>query len=435
MIQDMSFPQNDPNFTSVNHGINVADFPTAWGSFDDTVALILSLPAGCLAATFDISAAYRLTPIRPDQQHHLCIYWEGLVYVDRAVMFGLASSAGVFGAVGDMLIAIYKRAGFTQILKWVDNFFVFRLPDQHWTEQEFMDLSGYFGVPWSLKKMRPLASVQRYIGFNWNLDSRTVALPPEKLSKTLSLLTQWLTAGERFLAREAASLHGKLVHISCIFPLIRPFLRGVASFALSFISPRAKLLVPPPLQADLSWVQFIIKNLPNEIPLAPRQPLDLQWWGDASTSFGIGIVLGRHWAVWKWAPGFKVGPRQEFNIGWAEAVAVELGLRLAISLNFLSSNCMAGHTFLVCSDNAGIVFVTNKGRSRSRETNMILKQVYLLQAQHRIRLKSMHVSSRENISDALSRGAVKEFLTGFPSVDTQISIPLPGHLSDKLVSL
>src|SRR5882672_3613161 len=205
-----------------------------------------------------------------------------------------------------------------------------------------MDLSGYFGVPWSLKKMRPLASVQRYIGFDWNLDSRTVTLPPEKLSKTLSLLTQWLTAGERFLAREAASLHGKLVHISCIFPLIRPFLCGVASFALSFISPRAKLLVPPPLQADLSWVQFIIKNLPNEIPLAPRQPLDLQWWGDASTSFGIGIVLGRHWAVWKWAPGFKVGPRQEFDIGWAEAVAVELGLRLAISLNFLSSDCMAG---------------------------------------------------------------------------------------------
>jgi hypothetical protein len=201
-------------------------------------------------------------------------------------------------------------------------------------------------------------------------------LPPDKLTKTLSLLTQWLTPGERFIARDAASLHGKLVHISCIFPLIRPFLSEIASFALSFKHPRAKLRVPPNLQADILWIQFIVKNLPNEMPLASRQPVDLQWWGDASTSFGIGIAVGRYWAVWKWAPGFKVGPRQEFNIGWAEAVAVELGLHLVISQHFLSDHCVAGHTFLVRSDNAGVVFVTNKGRSRSPETNKILKHVY-----------------------------------------------------------
>ncbi|KAJ7713418.1 hypothetical protein B0H16DRAFT_1274192, partial [Mycena metata] len=49
-----------------------------------TAQLILSLPPGCQAATFDISAAYRLTPIRPEQQNSLCLRWEGLVYVDRA---------------------------------------------------------------------------------------------------------------------------------------------------------------------------------------------------------------------------------------------------------------------------------------------------------------------------------------------------------------
>jgi hypothetical protein len=251
----------------------------------------------------------------------------------------------------------------------------------------------------------------------------------------LLLLEQWLTPGGSYLAHEAASLHGKLVHIPCIFPLIRPFLWGVASFAYNFQSPQVKLGVPPPLLADLSWVQFIIKNLPNEMPLASPEPVDLQWWGDASTSFGIGIVLGSHWAVWKWAPGFTVGPRQDFDIGWAEAVAVELGLRLAVSLGFLSDCPVGGHTFLVRSDNIGIVCVTNKGRSRSRETNKILKLVYLLQAQHRIRLKAVHVTSRDNISDALSRGAIREFLAGFPSVSICASIPLPDHLVGKLISL
>ncbi|KAG0691646.1 hypothetical protein DFH29DRAFT_785340, partial [Suillus ampliporus] len=46
--------------------------------------LILSLPPGCVAATFDISAAYRITPVQPCQQNSLCVFWRGVVYVDRA---------------------------------------------------------------------------------------------------------------------------------------------------------------------------------------------------------------------------------------------------------------------------------------------------------------------------------------------------------------
>ena len=116
------------------------------------------------------------------------------------------------------------------------------------------------------------------------------------------------------------------------------------------------------------------------MPLPSPLPVDLNWWGDASSSFSIGVMLGTYWAVWKWAPGFLVGPRRVYDIGWAEAVAVELGLRVAINRHFLSSGPVSGQTFLVRSDNAGIVFVTNKGRSRSWETNQILKHMYLLQA-------------------------------------------------------
>jgi len=177
-----------------------------------------------------------------------------------------------------------------------------------------------------------------------------------------------------------------------------------------------------------------MRILPNQIPLVPAQPTDIQWWGNTSTSFGVGITLGCHWAVWKWALGFKIGPLQDYDIGWAEAVAIELGLCLALDLGLLGKPSQCGHTFLVCSDNAGVVWVTNKGRLRSRETNKILKHVYLLQAQHQICLRSIHVSSHNNISDALSCGAVKEFLTGFPNINIQATIPLPSHLADKLIS-
>ncbi|OSC96152.1 hypothetical protein PYCCODRAFT_1333801, partial [Trametes coccinea BRFM310] len=55
-------------------------------------------------------------------------------------------------------------------------------------------------------------------------------------------------------------------------------------------------------------------------------PADIGWWGDASSSFGIGVVVSQFWGVWHYAWRVSVGPGQRFNIGWAEAVAVELGL-------------------------------------------------------------------------------------------------------------
>jgi hypothetical protein len=55
MIQDMSYLHTPSGVTSVNQGIDLDAFPTAWGSFDATTALILSIPTGCVAATFDIS--------------------------------------------------------------------------------------------------------------------------------------------------------------------------------------------------------------------------------------------------------------------------------------------------------------------------------------------------------------------------------------------
>ena len=124
MIQDLSFLWNDPRFSSVNSDINFDDFPTMWGTFNSTAKLILSLPDGCLAVTFNISTTYQMTLVDPKQQILLCIFWEGKVYVDRAVMFGLSSSAGVFGSIADMLVAIYWVAGFGPLTKWVDDFFV-----------------------------------------------------------------------------------------------------------------------------------------------------------------------------------------------------------------------------------------------------------------------------------------------------------------------
>jgi len=435
MIQDMSFPRNDPDISSVNAGIDSDAFPTKWGTFDSVSELILSLPPGCVAAAFDISAAYRITPIHPSQQRWFCVSWRERIFLDLAVAFGMASSAGVFGSIADMLVAIYEKAGFGPLRKWVDDFFAIRLPGQSWTEQDFMDLTAALGVPWSIEKLKPFATVQRYIGFDWDLDRKMVSLPTEKLAAILELMQQWILPNATFTASEAAHMHGKLVHIGCIFPLIRPFLRSIAFFAASFNSRKVKWHPRPSVITDIKWIYFIINESPNCRPLSDPTPIDIGWWGDASSSYGIGIIINHWWAVWRWAPGTRVGTGKDsqFDIGWAETVAVELGFRLGLTLGLLQPRENGRNKFLVRSDNLGVVSVLNKGRSRSDHTNTILREIYQLQARNNVRLQSVHVRSEENISDALSRGEITKFLSAFPTARRAPFLSLPAHLGRHLI--
>lgn len=389
-----------------------------------------------MAAAFDIAAAYRITPTKPTQQHVLCLSWRNKVFVDRAVSFGMASSAGVFGKVADLLVAIYKATGIEKVLKWVDDFFVVRLPGESWSERDFIEITRVLGVPWALDKTKLFAIIQRFIGFDWDLKDRSVALPAEKLDTVKELISQWLAEdASRFSHHDAARLHGKLVHCSSIFPLIRPFLPSISRFATSFKSERSRLRPPQPLLTDLSWIHMLLMRLPNKLPLSATAPLDIQWWGDASTSFGIGVTVGSFWGVWQWQSGFRVGPGQAFDIGWAEAVAVELGLLMAFHHGLITSRPAHTAHFLVRSDNEGVVAVIKKGRSRSRTTNEVLQRIYLTLADLHIHLSPLYVPSRDNVTDALSRGNISAFLAAFPFATVRSGLPLPSHLADKLCSI
>ena len=434
LIQDLSFPHHNDSIASINSQINSNDFPTAWGTFDITSRLLLSLPEGCRAATFDISSAYRITPVRPDQQWAIVVHWKGKFYVDRALPFGLSSSAGVFGSVADMLVDLYNNSHqFGPMVKWVDDFFVILLPHQSWDEVEFMNFTAKFGVPWSSKKLRPLNVVQRYIGFDWNLPTKSVSLPAEKKIVISDLVRSWISGNEKFTRKESLQFHGKLVFVTSIFHLIRPYLPSIIDFVQSFRDPRAKLHPTRTLRRDLEWILYLLQTLPNTMPLSLPDPVDLDWWGDASTSFGIGVVIGTHWACWQWAPGFRPGPSSGLNIGWAEAVAVELGVHLLIHLGL--HNQPNDNRFLVCSDNEGVVELIKKGRCRTKESNDVLKQIYSRLAEARISIKAAHVPSRENVSDALSRGDIVSFLKGFPKAAVQVHLEPPHYLASKLQSL
>lgn len=194
--------------------------------------------------------------------------------------------------------------------------------------------------------------------------------------------------------------------------------------------PPCQLPPPPSVSADISWINYLLTLMPNKISLTSDKPININWWGDASSSFRVGIIIGSHWAAWRWGPGVKVGPKQQFDIAWAEAVAVELGLQLALQLSMLTN--VANRPVLIHSHNASIVAVTNRGQACNQEANRILKHIYTLLAENQTWVVAEYVASADNIADPLSRGNIKGFLSRVPGAKSKAKVTLPIHLANLL---
>ena len=66
----------------------------------------------------------------------------------------------------------------------------------------------------------------------------------------------------------------------------------------------------------------IVLSHPNvSWSLTPLASVNLGIWINASTSWGIGLLVGNAWAAWMLLPGWKC---KGCDIGWAECIAVEL---------------------------------------------------------------------------------------------------------------
>lgn len=137
---------------------------------------------------------------------------------------------------------------------------------------------------------------------------------------------------------------------------------------------------------------------------------------DASTLWGIGLVLDDKWLAWPLKVGWKSDGR---DIGWAEMVAVDLAVKTLIKASY--TNC---HIILK-SDNTGVVGALTAGCSRSIQQNFILRHIVDFFQAHNIWLTIQWVSTGSNKADGPSRGVFppKSLLFPFPP-------PVPAYLKD-----
>lgn len=124
------------------------------------------------------------------------------------------------------------------------------------------------------------------------------------------------------------------------------------------------------------------------------------WVGDASTEFGIGIIIGRRWSQFKWLPGWDKPPDlPRRTIAWAETVAVRLGLLMVCQVHTVT-----GRALSVLSDNTTTNGVAKNLRSRDYWVNREWELIQTILVALQCTLNLHYVKSKDNEADRLSRG-------------------------------
>ena len=111
LITDLSFPEG----ASVNDAIDPRLCSLKYVTVDQVAKKAMQLGTGSLIAKIDIKSAYRLILVSPLDRHYLGMLWNGQVYVDGMLPFGLRSAPKIFNAVADALEWCIAREGIQDI--------------------------------------------------------------------------------------------------------------------------------------------------------------------------------------------------------------------------------------------------------------------------------------------------------------------------------
>lgn len=313
--------------------------------------------------------------------------------------------------VGNATVDIWVKEDVAPICKYEDDLDIFRFPVEDgpfeengfhymYDRDECLARIRSLGVPWHPDKGDSrFQFISDFIGFRWDIPNRSVALPPIKRLKFLERVRIFLDrfSGHRCQLIDVERIHGSLCHVAFVYLEGRSRLPSMSNFAASFKGDEFIRRFPPAsVISDLHWWHNALRQEDISRVLLPRGPVkDLGIFVDASTSWGIGIMIDGRWAAFKLADDWK-SPGQD--ICWLETVAIEILVYFLDQFNFSNVRLR------IHSDNQGTIGALSKGRSANHAINLAIRRIYEILFPLFITPDLLFIESENNPADPLSRG-------------------------------
>ena len=155
----------------VNDGIDKELCTLSYISVDDIVKRIVMLKKGALMAKVDIKNAYRLLPVHPEDRLLLGMEWQGQVYVDTALPFGLRSVPKIFTALADLLEWKIRKRGVDHVDHYLDDFIILGPANDSSCRRGLdvvLELCERLGVPLAMEKLEGPTTCLTFLGIEGN---------------------------------------------------------------------------------------------------------------------------------------------------------------------------------------------------------------------------------------------------------------------------
>ena len=236
----------------------------------------------------------------------------------------------------------------------------------------------------------------------------SLRLPDEKLERLRSLLVSW-RGQDSHTRKELESLAGMLQHASRVVRPGRTFMRRVYDLLAQTqqFKPHFRVRLNSECKADIEWWSNFI-HLWNGTsilrPIRVRNP-DVQFWSDASGSWGCGALWQGLWfqVAWDFLPiaNASIAPKELFPI--------------------LVACVIWGHEWRGCTvcahcDNTAVVEVINNGKAKDPLLSHQLRALFFASAIFDFELIASHTPGQENgPADALSRNMLPYFFSQVPT--------------------
>src|SRR6266567_2615718 len=332
--------------------------------------------------------------------------------MDHSHPFGASSASSNAGMIANAVVDIWEAEGVCPVQKFEDDLKPFRFPSPSgrfrdgdflydYDKDEILARVAPLCVPWHKEKCdNSFAFITTFIGYRWDIANKLVSLPDPKRRKFHERVRQFLDRfnGHPCCLLDVQRIHGSLCHVAFVHVEGHSHLPSLSNFAAKFPSDNyhATCFPPPSIITDLKWWlhTLLIPDINCHLrPCGIAQ--DLHIFVDASTSWGIGIVLGDKWATFQLSMSWKVAGR---DICWLETVAIEL------LVYFLEARKFHDIRLLIHSDNKGTIGALEKGRSRNHHINSSIRRTYAVLLPLFITPQLEYVASAANPADPISCG-------------------------------
>lgn len=406
-INDLSYPRNMPTTPSVNSFVDRNDFKTTWDDFARVATFFRSSSDLWLLGLFDWEKAYRQIPTLMSQWRYLMVQdFDDNLYLDTRITFGGVAGCGSFGRPADAWTKIMQHEhDIVIIFRWVDDNLFLKRYNSATEMSDIVARSKELGVQTNEEKLSKFQHEQKFIGFVWNGMNKTVRLPESKLEER-KLQIEEILSGESFSVTQIEIFVGRLNHVSYLLPQLRCYLCGLYRMKKDWHYKIARRRINDDVREDLEFWKLTLGSFKHLRLIASPEPVEVKWVGDASTSYGIGVLLGKRWLQVRMTAAWHEADEDRKHINYLETVAIRLGLLMVLAMN-----CKPGQTLIVWTDNTTAQAAITNRRSKNRAVNEEWKCIQSLLIHSQLDIVAKRVTSEDNTADKLSRGLVGDCKT------------------------